>query len=197
LTPKPDKKPEPAPSSQPLDFFDEIRGQVEELSKEKEQSEKRADEYLDRLRRLQADIENLQKITRRQIENVTRQASESLIVKLFPILDSLQQANKVNPSNKSLSSEEVSVGLKMLFNQLVDVLKTEGLEEISCMGERLDPEKHEVVSYKETDEVPENTILDEVRRGYAIRGRVIRPSLVVVSKKKPGKDQGFEKAETS
>jgi molecular chaperone GrpE len=196
LTPRPGKRPEAAPPSQPPDFFDQLRSQVEELSKEKELSERKADEYLDRLKRLQADIENLQKITKRQIDTVTRQASESLVVKLFPVLDSLQQASNVNSSNKSLSSEEVSVGLKMLFNQLIDVLKTEGLEEVPCMGEHLNPEKHEVVSYVETDKVPENTIVEEVRRGYAIRGTIIRPSLVVVSKRKSVKDQGLETAET-
>lgn len=193
LSPKTEKKSEAVGSEEPLDFFDQLRSQVDELSKEKEQTERRAAEYLDKLRRLQADMENLQKITKRQIDTVTKQASESLLVKLLPIADALQQAGKVTHSNESLSSEEISVGLKMLFNQLMDVLKTEGLEEIAAKGELLNPERHEVVGYVEAVEVPENTIVEEVRRGYSLRGKVIRPSLVVVSRlKKPG-DQGLEK----
>jgi molecular chaperone GrpE len=192
LSPKGEKS-KSVRSEEPLDFFDQLRSQVDELSKEKEQTERRAAEYLDKLKRLQADMENLQKITKRQIDTVTKQASESLLVKLLPIVDALQQAGKVTHSNESLSSEEISVGLKMLFNQLMDVLKTEGLEEIAAVGELLNPERHEVVSYVETNDVPENTIVEEVRRGYILRGKVIRPSLVVVSRPKENGDQGLEK----
>jgi len=179
----------------PLDFIEQFRSQVDELSREKEQIEKKAAEYLDKLKRLQADMENLQKITNRQIETVTKQASENLLFKLLPIVDALQQAGKVTHSSDSFSSEEISVGLKMLLNQLMDVLKTEGLEEIPAVGQPLNPERHEVVSYIETDKVQENTVVDEVRRGYALKGRVIRPSLVIVSKRKMSKDQELEKTQ--
>lgn len=193
MSSKAEKKPEAERSEKPLDFLDQLRGQLDELSKEKEQTERKAAEYLDQLKHLQADMENLQKITKKQIDTVTKQASESLLVKLLPILDSLQQAGKVTHSNESLSSEEISVGLKLLLNQLMDVLKTEGLEEIAAMGEPLNPEKHEVVSYAETDDVPENTIVEEVRRGYILGGKVIRPSLVVVSRPKNARNQELEK----
>jgi len=189
------KKPEAAKSEKPLDFFEQFRSQVDELSTEKEQIEKKAAEYLDKLTRLQADMENLQKITKRQIETVTRQASENLVVRLLPIVDALQQAGKVTHSNDALSSDEISVGLKMLLTQLMDVLKMEGLEEIPAVGQPLDPERHEVVSYIETDNVPENTVVEEVRGGYALRGKVIRPSLVTVSKPKTSKDQELEKTQ--
>ena len=195
LSSGPDKKAEALKTEGPLDFVEQFRSQIDELSREKEQIEKKAVEYLDKLTRLQADMENLQKITKRQIETVTRQASENLVVRLLPIVDALQQAGKVTHSNDALSSEEISVGLKMLLNQLMDVLKTEGLEEIPAVGQPLDPERHEVVSYIETDNVPENTVVEEVRGGYALRGKVIRPSLVTVSKPKTSKDQELEKTQ--
>jgi molecular chaperone GrpE len=195
LSSGPDKKAEALKTEGPLDFVEQFRSQIDELSREKEQIEKKAAEYLDKLKRLQADMENLQKITNRQIETVTKQASENLLVKLLPIVDALQQAGKVTHSNDALSSEEISVGLKMLLNQLMDVLKTEGLEEIPAVGQPLDPERHEVVSYIETDNVPENTVVEEVRGGYALKGRVIRPSLVIVSKGKMSKDQELEKTQ--
>ena len=195
LSPGPDKKAEAVKTEGPLDFVEQFRSQIDELSREKEQIEKKAAEYLDKLKRLQADMENLQKITKRQIESVTKQASENLLVKLLPIVDALQQAGKVTHSSDSFSSEEISVGLRMLLNQLMDVLKTEGLEEIPAVGQPLNPERHEVVSYIETDKVPENTVVDEVRRGYALKGRVIRPSLVIVSKRKMSKDQELEKTQ--
>ena len=195
MPPGPYKKNEAAKSEEPLDFLEQFRSQVDELSREKEQNERRAAEYLDKLKRLQADMENLQKITNRQMESVTKQASEKLVVKMLPIVDALQQAGKITHSNDSLSSEEISVGLKMLLTQLMDVLKTEGLEEIPAVGKPLDPERHEVVGYTETDKVPENTVVEEVRRGYILRGKVIRPSLVTVSRPKASKDEELEKTQ--
>ncbi len=79
-------------------------------------------------------------------------------------------------------TDETAVGLRMLQKQLTEVLQSEGLEEIAAVGKPLDPELHEVVSYVETDEKPENIVVEEIRRGYILNGKVIRPSLVVVSK---------------
>ena len=170
-------------ADQPKDKVEELQKQLQDAMQQKAESEKKAAEYLDRIKRLQADMENIQKITKRQLEAVTSQASERLLLKLLPSLDALRQAVKIASSNDSLPRDEIAVGLKMLQEQLAQVLETEGLEEIPAEGESLDPELHEVVSYVETDEKPENSVLEEVRKGYKLNGKVIRPSLVVVSKK--------------
>lgn len=177
-----------------MDFIEQFRSQTDELVKQKEQSERKAAEYLERLQRLQADMENLQKMTKRQIDAVTKQASESLLLKLLPIIDALQQATKITHQRNSLPPEEISVGLEMVLKQLLEVLRGEGLEEILALGELLNPERHEVVGSIETSDVPENTIVEEVRKGYLLNGKVIRPSLVVVSKPKPLKDQEVKKS---
>ena len=168
---------------QPEDEVGQLQKQLQDAMLQKAESERKAAVYLNRLKRLQADMENIQKITKRQLETVTSQASERLLRKLLPSLDALRQAVKIANSNDSLPRDEIAMGLKMLQEQLSHVLETEGLEEIPAEGERLDPEVHEVVSYVETDEKPENTVLEEVRRGYKLNGKVIRPSLVVVSRK--------------
>jgi len=165
------------------DRIDELQKQLQATIKERNENEKKAAEYLDRLKRLQADMENIQKIARRQVETVTSQASERLLLKLLPSIDALRQAVKIAGSANSLQQDEIVVGLKMLQKQLAEVLESEGLEEIEAEGKPLDPELHEVVSYVETDESPENTVLEEVRKGYTLNGKVIRTSLVVVSKK--------------
>jgi len=159
-----------------------VQSELLEAVRQKQESERKAAEYLDRLKRLQAEMENVQKITRRQVKEVTSQASERLLTKLLPSLDALQQAVNVATSGNSLQPDETAVGLKMLQKQLTEVLQSEGLEEIKAVGEQLDPELHEVVSYVETDEKPENIVVEEIQRGYTLNGRVIRPSLVVVSK---------------
>jgi molecular chaperone GrpE len=190
------KESKPVQAGKPLDFIEQFRSQMNELVKQKEQSERKAAEYLDRLQRMQADMENLQKITKRQIETVTRQASESLVVRLLPVVDALQQATKITHEGNSLPPEEISVGLRMLLKQLLEVLKGEGLEEIPAVGELLDPERHEVVSSIATNDVPENTIMEEVRTGYLLNGKVVRTSLVVVSKPKIAEDQKSRPAQS-
>jgi molecular chaperone GrpE len=172
------------PQKLPLDFLDQIKLQLDELSRAKQESEKKAEEYLDKLRRLQADMDNLQKMTKRQVETITKQASESLLQKLLPIIDALQQAGKIAHENSALPPEEIAVGLNMLQKQLTDVLRSEGLEQIPSEGRPFDPAKHEAINYVETDEVPENTVIEELRHGYMLNGTVIRPSLVVVSRAK-------------
>ena len=129
-------------------------------------------------------MENTQKIAKRQIEMVTKQASEGLLLKLLPIVDSLQQASNIAQTDNELPKEEIAVGLGMLLKQLTDVLQTEGLEAIAAVGRPLDPTLHEAVSSIEKSDVPENTIIEEVRRGYILKGKVIRHSLVIVSKAK-------------
>ena len=161
----------------------ELQKQLKEATKAKNESEKKAAEYLDKLQRLQADMENIQKIAKRQVDTATSQASERLLMKLLPVLDSLRQAVKIAGSADPLPQGEVAVGLKMLQDLFLQALETEGLQEIPTEGRSLDPGMHEVVSYVETDEKPENTVLEEVRRGYTLNGKVIRPALVVVSKK--------------
>jgi len=160
----------------------QMRKELEQVTEEKEQSEKKAAEYLDRLQRLQADMENFQKIAKRQVDAVTKQASERLLVKLLPVLDALEQAGKLSQSGDSMPTDEIGVGLKMLHQQLAEVLFAEGLEEIPSVGGLLDTERHEVVGYLEADDKPENTVVEEVRKGYFLNGKVIRPSLVVVAK---------------
>ena len=171
-----------------------MRRQLDEVTKQKEESDKKAADYLDRLQRLQADMENLQKITKRQLDTVTKQASERLLVNLLPVLDALQQAGKLTKSSDSMPTDEIGVGLRMLYQQLADILFAEGLEEIPTIGHSLDLGQHEVVGYSETDDKPENTVLEEVRKGYTLNGKVIRPSLVIVSKAK-GSEVGAEPEE--
>ena len=179
-----------------IDFIEQFRAQLEELDKARRDSEKKAAEYFDKLQRLQADMENLQKITNRKLESVTRRASEGLVLKLLPILDAMQQAGSFAHSGKSLSTEEIAVGLGMLQKQLTDVLRSEGLEEIHAVGQPLDPERHEVVSYVEKDD-QDDIVTEEVRRGYLLNGKVIRPSLVIVSKRRSNSESERGTGESS
>jgi len=173
-----------------------LQSQLKELDKVRQENERKATEYFDKLQRLQADMENLQKITKRQIETITNQASRELTVKLLPILDALRQAGNFARGN-ALPPEEIAVGLDMLYRQLLDVLKAVGVDEIAAVGQVLDPEKHEVVNYVERDDAPENIVVEEVRRGYQLNGKVLRTAMVIVAKPKKPPDETKESTQES
>ena len=176
------QQPLPANEKTPENVQESVQDELLEAVKQKRESERKAAEYLDRLKRLQAEMENVQKITRRQVQEVTLNASERLLTKLLPSLDALQQAVNAVTSGNSLPPDETAVGMRMLQKQLTEALQSEGLKEITAVGKPMDPELHEVVGYVETDEKPENIVVEEIRKGYTLNGKVIRPSLVVVSK---------------
>lgn len=193
-------EPEPQQESkEPPDdkTIERLQSQLKELDKARQENERKAAEYFDKLQRLQAEMENLQKITKRQIETITSQASRDLTLKLLPILDALRQGGDFARGHKSLPAEEIAVGLDMLYRQLVDVLKAVGVEEITAVGQPLDPERHEVINSVESEDSPENTVVEEVRKGYQLNGKVLRTALVVVAKPKPPPDEAKETTEDS
>ncbi|HEX6475953.1 MAG TPA: nucleotide exchange factor GrpE [Acidimicrobiales bacterium] len=130
------------------------------------------DEYLDALRRVQADFENYKKrVLKQQTEHLER-AAEGLVVKLLPILDSIDLAVA-----HAGDSPEAKV-LAPIASSLVDVLEKEGLERIDPRGQPFDPNQHDAVMHEEGDEEPE--VSDVLRAGYRWKGRVLRPAMVKV-----------------
>jgi len=160
-----------------LRFFE--AGKLKEaLDREKE----RADEYLNRLKYLQADFENYQRRARREQEDLVKRGSEQLIVKLLGVVDDLERAIE---ASKSSSDKEVLVsGVEIVLKQLQATLAEEGLSQIEAVGKPLDPELHEAIATVETDQYPENIIVRVLRKGYSLNGKVIRPSMVEVATKR-------------
>ncbi|HWC40008.1 MAG TPA: nucleotide exchange factor GrpE [Acidimicrobiales bacterium] len=130
------------------------------------------DEYLDALRRLQADFENYKKrVIKQQTEHLER-AAEALVVKLLPVLDALDLAVA-----HAADSPEAKV-VEPIASSLADVLEKEGLERIDPRGQPFDPNQHDAVMHEEGDEEPE--VSDVLRAGYRWKGRVLRPAMVKV-----------------
>lgn len=138
----------------------------------------KAEENYDRLVRLQADYDNFRRRTRQEKEEFYKYASEKLINTLLPVLDNFELAL----SAEGDSIENIKAGVQMIYKQLLDVLATEGVTPIPAVGEQFDPLKHEAVLRAESDEHPDNTIVQELRRGYFLKDKVIRPSMVKVVK---------------
>ena len=156
--------------------------QIEEL----QQKAAKADEHWDRLLRTTADLENFKKRAARERQEAIRFANASLLEKLIPALDNFDMALAAANNAEGQSMESLKTGIAMIYNQLKAALTESGLEEIDATGRRFDPNVHEAVSHQESAEVPEGQVLQQLRKGYKLRERLIRPASVVVARKPAG-----------
>jgi molecular chaperone GrpE len=164
---------------------EEQKEQPPNLEKLLEAEKKRSEEYLTRLKYLQADFENLTKRVDRQMEQVKNHCTEGLIIKLLEVVDELELALKNSqPADAKLLVE----GVQMTLKKLRQVLEQEGVTPIESEGKVFDPSRHNAVAAVERDDVDECVVVEEVRKGYMMKDRVIRPSIVKVSVK-PSKSQ--------
>lgn len=128
------------------------------------------DDYLDALRRLQADFENYKKRMLRQQTETLQRAGEDLAVKLLPVLDTIDLARQHGAGD----------GVDPVANSLIDVLSKAGLERIDPVGQPFDPNEHEAVAHEAGDGGSEPEVVGLMRAGYRWKGRLIRPAMVTV-----------------
>jgi molecular chaperone GrpE len=143
----------------------------------------KAEEYWDRLLRQTADFDNYKKRAAREKTDAIKYANEGLLQKLIPILDNFEMALTAVSSENAGSAQSLQQGVTMIHSQLRNALLEAGLEEIDATGKVFDPNLHEAVSQKETTEVPEGQVVQQMRKGYKFRDRLVRPASVVVAKK--------------
>ncbi|WP_373483286.1 nucleotide exchange factor GrpE [Acetobacterium sp.] len=156
---------------------------VEEVSPDEVLKEivKEDEAILNRLVRLQADFENFKKRSQKEKTEMYQFASENFATKLLPVMDNLERAEAAL-TDASEEAKGYIDGLEMVFKQLKDVLKEEGLEEIVCEGP-FDPNLHHGVAVGEDDEKEDQDIIDVFQKGYKFKGKVIRPAMVKVCSK--------------
>ncbi len=145
---------------------------------------------LDDLQRVAADFENFRKRAVREQLELAARASQGLVEALLPVLDSFDAAFAHEAQNPG--EEQLLAGIKGTFHQLMSVLGAEGLEVIPTVGEAFDPEVHEAVSGGTGDDL---LVSGEMRRGYTLAGRVIRPALVSVEPAAPAEEETEESQE--
>lgn len=164
----------PAPAPAPL-----TPAQIEEL---KAQAAK-ANEFKDRLLREAADFENFKKRAARERQDAVTYANEGLLTRLVPILDTFEMALAASASADGAGAQSIQQGISMVYNQLKSTLTEAGLEEIDARGKPFDPNFHEAVSQQESADAPEGSVMQQIRKGYKFRNRLVRPAGVVVAKK--------------
>ena len=141
----------------------------------------KADEFWDRYVRAVAELDNYRKRAARERTEAIQYANESLLSKLLPVLDNFEMALNA-ASEPAASAESIKTGVAMISGQLRQALGEAGLEELDAAGQAFDPNLHEAVAQLESAEVPEGQVLHRLRKGYRLRGRLLRPASVVVAK---------------
>ncbi|MCM8780490.1 MAG: nucleotide exchange factor GrpE [Candidatus Omnitrophica bacterium] len=153
-----------------------------EYLKLKEEAQK-AQEYWDRLLRLQADFENTRKRLEREKQEFVKFATEGIVVELLNILDDLERTVELAQS-KHQDLAAFLKGVEMILAHLYEMLKDYGLKPIEAKGKLFDPHYHEALLQVEDNSVPENTVIEELQKGYLLYDKVIRTAKVKVSKQK-------------
>jgi len=175
--PKTEKAAPPAP--EPIAVVELTPPQIEELKAHAA----KADENWERLLRTTADFENFKKRAARERIETAQSAAAALIQKLLPVLDHIEMAQAVAQTAKDDKFASLQAGVAMIQQQLKTVLTETGLEEIDAAGKAFDPALHEAVSQQETSEIPEGHVFLQLRKGYKLRERLLRPATVIVAKK--------------
>ena len=136
------------------------------------------DQYL----RLNADFDNFRKRTLKEKENLASSAKGDFVKALLPVLDNFDLAEK-NIKGSTEGEEKILTGYQNMHKQLMEILSSQGLQVVAGVGEPFDPNDHEAIMREENDEMDEDTIIEEFRKGYKIGSSLIRASMVKVSTK--------------
>lgn len=139
-------------------------------------------EYWDRLLRLQADFENTRKRFERERQDFMKFANEGVILELLNILDDLERAVEL-AQEKHQDLPAFLKGIEMVLAHLYEMLKEHGVKPIEAVGKQFDPNFHEALMQVEDKDAEENTVLEELQKGYCLNDRIIRTAKVKVSKK--------------
>lgn len=155
--------------------------QLEQNEPQVETTKKVEEDYLNRLMRLQADFDNFRKRTIKEKEDIYKYALANFAEKLLPVMDNVERALKAI-EDANINDSYVD-GVKLVSQQLIDVLKSEGLEEVETINCEFDPQVHHGVSIDNVEEIDDNQVIEVYQKGYKFKDKVIRPAMVKICKK--------------
>jgi len=167
---------------------------VEELLNEKlKDLQKEKDEIFAQLQRVSADYTNFQKRVPKQIADTIAYEKEMIIKTLLPALDNFEHTLQ---NVHSVETTELLIkGIRIIYDQMLDILKSHGVEPIKALDEQFDPVLHQAMIQKTEPDRENNIVLEEFQKGYKLNGRVIRPSRVIVNKLQPEQEQTTDESQ--
>ena len=162
---------------------------MKELKEKFKKSEVEVKQSYDRYLRVSAEFENYKKRSAREMDDFRKFANQSLVKELLPIVDNLELAIKSANDNKNVDNCLLD-GVDLTLKEILKIFEKYHVKAIEALGKTFDPRYHEAVMREETDKHPENSIINELQKGYLIRDRLLRPSMVVVAApKRPDDDK--------
>ncbi len=156
----------------------DLQKKLAKLEASLEDEAKKSEKYLSQLKYAKADMENLQKQTQKRIEDTISRANGRLLMQLLPILDELEMAIEASKNGEG----NIVEGVDMVKIKLQKTMTSEGVTPIDALGEPFDPRYHEAVLEVDTEDHPNGTVIEELRRGYMYNSRVLRASMVKVAR---------------
>lgn len=144
-----------------------------------QEKEALAKDYLDHLKRLQADFENYKKREEKRRKEFLEFANQELLSKLLVVVDNLERA--IESAQNTTNVEAIKEGIDKILKEFHQILNQEGVKPINSIGNKFNPFQHEAMSVVETDQFPEDTITEELRKGYYFKSKVLRPAMVKVA----------------
>jgi molecular chaperone GrpE len=172
---------QPAPGDEPLMPLETGTISPEQLEELKQRAAK-ADEHWERLLRATADFDNFKKRAARERQDAVKFANEAIMTKLIPVLDTFEMAIAAAQNAQGDGLQSLQAGVTMLHQQLKAALAEAGLEEVDAAGKPFDPNFHEAISQTVAPGTPEGQVVQQLRKGYKLRERLLRPASVIVAK---------------
>ncbi len=152
----------------------------QELLKKLKDTEKESQGNYDLYMRTYAEMENVKKRGKKEREDLAKYANESLIKEILPVIDNLQKA--VSHAKNDNNPSGLVEGIELTLNGLMQTLQKAGLKEVEAEGKPFDPNFHEAISQQIDDKIPSGHVIMEFQKGFMLNERLIRPSMVVISK---------------
>jgi len=152
--------------------------QIAALTAERDQLAVENADLKDRLLRSLADFDNFRRRAERDRSEYVQFAATEMVRDLIPVVDDFRRAMKVETADR-----EYAKGIEMIYQRLMEMLKKAGLEVIEATGKPFDPNRHQAVDRVQTDDLPDQTVLEEYQSGYNFKGKLLRPAMVKVAVK--------------
>lgn len=156
-----------------------LQSQLEEVNQKNAELTAKLAEYENRFLRMQADFDNARRRAKLDLEATEKYKAQSLITELLPAIDNFERALNVETDNEQTKS--ILQGMQMVYRSLLDALKKEGAEQIEAVGKEFDPHLHQAIMQAEDPNFNSNAVVEEFQKGYILKDRVIRPSMVKVN----------------
>ncbi len=159
-----------------------LRAELESVKHELRRAKESSESSLNKVKYLMADFDNYRKQMEKQLASKAESIKAELLLKFLNIRDDYLRALSVARQSKSEQGGVVIEGLEGILKNIDSLLASEGVREIEAVGTPFDPNVHDAIAYSARDDLAENTVTAEIRKGYMLNGRVLRPSLVEISK---------------